>query len=140
MARERAEEEETFARRLAERERLAKRLLRARVLDGRLESARRLTEQRLRLLDGGGPEVLAYLRQREQEQKLVLLSFSARDEPVDLSALLPGKRCEVVFCSSPQRRAGEPLPEDADVATGGTPGDRPLRLSPFEVLIAEVLA
>ncbi len=54
VARERAEEEEAFARRLAERERLAKRLLRARVLDGRLESARRLTEQRLRLLEEVG--------------------------------------------------------------------------------------
>jgi chromosome segregation protein len=54
LARERAEEEEAFARRLAERERLAKRLLRARVLDGRLESARRLTEQRLRLLEEVG--------------------------------------------------------------------------------------
>jgi chromosome segregation protein len=54
VARERAAEEEAFARRLAERERLAKRLLRARVLDGRLESARRLTEQRLRLLEEVG--------------------------------------------------------------------------------------
>ena len=54
VARERADEEEAFARRLAERERLAKRLLRARVLDGRLESARRLTEQRLRLLEEVG--------------------------------------------------------------------------------------
>jgi chromosome segregation protein len=47
----RASEEEAFARRLAERERRAKRLLRARVLDGRLESGRRLTEQRRRLLE-----------------------------------------------------------------------------------------
>jgi hypothetical protein len=39
-------EEEAFARRLAERERRAKRLLRARVLDSRLESGRRLAEQR----------------------------------------------------------------------------------------------
>ena len=51
VAAARAGEEEAFARRLAERERRAKRLLRARVLDGRLESGRRLTEQRLRLLE-----------------------------------------------------------------------------------------
>src|SRR5450756_2755564 len=50
VAEARAGEEEEFARRLAERERRAKRLLRARVLDGRLESGRRLTEQRQRLL------------------------------------------------------------------------------------------
>ncbi len=47
----RAAEEEAFARRLAERERSARRLLRAKVLDGRLESSRRLAEQRLHLLD-----------------------------------------------------------------------------------------
>ncbi len=51
VAEARAGEEEAFARRLAERERRAKRLLRARVLDGRLESGRRLTEQRQRLLE-----------------------------------------------------------------------------------------
>ncbi|NLE22657.1 MAG: chromosome segregation protein SMC [Actinobacteria bacterium] len=51
VAAARAREEETFARRLAERERTARRLLRARVLDGRLESVRRLAEQRLHLLD-----------------------------------------------------------------------------------------
>ena len=38
-------------RKLAERERSARRLLRARVLDGRLESVRRLAEQRQHLLD-----------------------------------------------------------------------------------------
>jgi chromosome segregation protein len=47
----RAGEEEAFTRRLAERERRAKRLLRARVLGGRLESGRRLAEQRTRLLE-----------------------------------------------------------------------------------------
>ncbi len=47
----RATEEEAFARRLAEQERRARRLLRARVLDGRLESASRLAEQRLRLME-----------------------------------------------------------------------------------------
>ena len=47
----RASEEEAFARRLAERERRAKRLMRARVLGGRLESGHRLAEQRARLLD-----------------------------------------------------------------------------------------
>ena len=51
VAAARAREEETFAKKLAERERNARRLLRARVLDGRLESVRRLAEQRLRLLD-----------------------------------------------------------------------------------------
>ena len=51
VAAARAREEETFARRLAERERSARRLLRARVLDGRLESVRRLAEQRRHLLD-----------------------------------------------------------------------------------------
>jgi chromosome segregation protein len=51
VASARAREEETFARKLAERERSARRLLRARVLDGRLESVRRLAEQRQHLLD-----------------------------------------------------------------------------------------
>ena len=51
VAAARAREEETFARKLAERERSARRLLRARVLDGRLESVRRLAEQRQHLLD-----------------------------------------------------------------------------------------
>jgi len=51
VAAARAREEESFARKIAERERNARRLLRARVLDGRLESVRRLAEQRLRLLD-----------------------------------------------------------------------------------------
>ena len=51
VAAARAREEESFARKLAERERSARRLLRARVLDGRLESVRRLAEQRLHLLD-----------------------------------------------------------------------------------------
>ncbi len=45
----RAGEEEAFARRLAERERRSQRLLRARMIDTRLESSQRLTEQRLRL-------------------------------------------------------------------------------------------
>ena len=47
----RAAEEEAFARRLAERERRAQRLLRVRTLDGRVESVRRLADQRLHLLD-----------------------------------------------------------------------------------------
>ena len=51
VAAARASEEENFARKLAERERSARRLLRARVLDGRLESVRRLAEQRQHLLD-----------------------------------------------------------------------------------------
>ena len=51
VAAARAREEESFARKLAERERSARRLLRARVLDGRLESVRRLAEQRQHLLD-----------------------------------------------------------------------------------------
>src|SRR5665811_2402941 len=46
-----AREDAAFARRLAERERRAKRLLRARVLGGRLETGHRLAEQRARLLD-----------------------------------------------------------------------------------------
>ena len=60
LADERAGEEERFARRLAERERRARRLLRVRVLDGRLEAAERLAAQRLRLLEelerSGGAE------------------------------------------------------------------------------------
>jgi len=51
VAAARAREEEMFAKKLAERERSARRLLRARVLDGRLESVRRLAEQRQHLLD-----------------------------------------------------------------------------------------
>jgi chromosome segregation protein len=51
VAAARTREEETFAKKLAERERNARRLLRARVLDGRLESVRRLAEQRQHLLD-----------------------------------------------------------------------------------------
>ena len=51
VAAARAREEENFASKLAERERSARRLLRARVLDGRLESVRRLAEQRRHLLD-----------------------------------------------------------------------------------------
>ncbi len=51
VAAARAREEETFAKKLAERERSARRLLRARVLDGRLEGVRRLAEQRQHLLD-----------------------------------------------------------------------------------------
>jgi len=47
----RAAEEERFARLLQERERRAQRVLRGRVLLGRLESCTRLTEQRVRLLD-----------------------------------------------------------------------------------------
>jgi chromosome segregation protein len=46
----RVAQEESFARLLEERERRAQRLLRARVLLGRLESCTRLTEQRVRLL------------------------------------------------------------------------------------------
>jgi len=48
---QRASEEERFARALEERERRAQRLLRTRMLGGRLESCARLTEQRLRLLE-----------------------------------------------------------------------------------------
>lgn len=51
VAEARAGEEESFARRLAERERRSQRLLRSRMLDGRLESAQRLTDQRLRLVE-----------------------------------------------------------------------------------------
>ena len=51
FARLRADEEEAFARRLAERERRARRLLRARVLEGRLDSSLRLVEQRTRLVE-----------------------------------------------------------------------------------------
>jgi chromosome segregation protein len=51
VAAARVREEETFAKKLAERERNARRLLRVRVLDGRLESVRRLSEQRQNLLD-----------------------------------------------------------------------------------------
>ncbi len=50
VAAARTREEEQFARRVAQRERGARRLLRARVLDGRLESVRRLAEQRQNLL------------------------------------------------------------------------------------------
>jgi chromosome segregation protein len=50
VAEARAGEEEAFARRLAERERRAQRLLRARMLDTRLDTGERLTEQRLRLI------------------------------------------------------------------------------------------
>ncbi len=49
VATARGREEEAFARRLAERERRAQRLLRARMMETRLETGRRLTEQRLRL-------------------------------------------------------------------------------------------
>ncbi len=51
VAEARTAEEESFARRLAERERRSQRLLRSRMLDGRLESAQRLTDQRLRLVE-----------------------------------------------------------------------------------------
>ncbi len=78
MAQERAEEEESFARRLAERERLAKRLLRARVLDGRLESGRRLAEQRLRLLDE-----VARASAQERERLMAELSGGSEDPAED---------------------------------------------------------
>ena len=68
--------EEAFARRLAERERRAKRLLRARVLDGRLESGRRLTEQRLRLLE----EVE---RASAEERERLLGELAGRPEEAD---------------------------------------------------------
>ena len=48
---QRAAEEEAFTRELEERERRARRVLRARVLTSRLESCQRLTEQRARLLE-----------------------------------------------------------------------------------------
>ena len=76
MAAARAGEEEAFARRLAERERRAKRLLRARVLDGRLESGRRLTEQRLRLLE----EVE---RASSEERERLLGELAGRPEEAD---------------------------------------------------------
>ncbi len=69
-------EEEAFARRLAERERRAKRLLRARVLDGRLESSRRLTEQRQRLLE----EVE---RASAEERERLLGELAGRPEETD---------------------------------------------------------
>ncbi len=48
---QRAAEEEAFTREVEERERRARRVLRARVLTSRLESCQRLTEQRARLLE-----------------------------------------------------------------------------------------
>ena len=48
---QRAAEEEAFTREVEERERRARRVVRARVLTGRLESCRRLSEQRGRLLE-----------------------------------------------------------------------------------------
>jgi chromosome segregation protein len=54
IAARRTAEEEAFAGAIEERERHAQRVLRGRVLGGRLESCARLTEQRLRLLDEVG--------------------------------------------------------------------------------------
>jgi alpha-glucosidase len=79
----------------------------------------------LRLLEAPARDLLVYLRQHEQEQKLVVLSFSDHPQRVDLPALIPGQRCRLAF-SSAQRPADELLP----------PG---LNLAPLEVLIAEVL-
>jgi chromosome segregation protein len=78
VAEARAGEEEAFARRLAERERRAKRLLRARVLDGRLESSRRLTEQRQRLL-----EEVERASAEERERLLGELAGRPEDDDVD---------------------------------------------------------
>ena len=86
---ERGAEEERFARLLAERERRARRLLRTRVLDGRLEGAERLATQRLRLLD----EVE---RAAGAERDRLLAELAGRpDEPVpeadDAQAQLAGQ-------------------------------------------------
>jgi chromosome segregation protein len=51
LATQRLREEEEFSRRLEERERRAKRVLRARVLSGRLDSCERLTAQRVGLVE-----------------------------------------------------------------------------------------
>ena len=77
VATRRAGEEEAFARRLAERERRTRRLLRVRMLDGRLESGGRLAEQRLRLLEEVGRAAAA-----ERERLLHELAGRA-DEPED---------------------------------------------------------
>jgi chromosome segregation protein len=76
VAAARAREEETFARKLAERERNARRLLRARVLDGRLESVRRLAEQRLHLLDEVGRAAAA-------ERERLVAELAGRPEERD---------------------------------------------------------
>jgi chromosome segregation protein len=78
VAESRAAEEEAFARRLAERERRARQLLRARVLDGRLESGRRLTEQRLRLLEEMERAALA-----ERDRLMAELGGRPEEEPAD---------------------------------------------------------
>ncbi len=74
LAAERAGEEEAFAKRLAERERRTRRLLRVRALDGRLEAAARLAAQRVRLLD----EVERAGR-AERERLLAELAVSGED-------------------------------------------------------------
>lgn len=73
-ARER--EEEAFARRVVERERRARRLLRVRVLDGRLESVRRLAEQRQQLI--GEVE-----RAATTERERLLTELAGRPEELD---------------------------------------------------------
>ena len=101
LAQSRAAEEEAFARRLAEQERRAKRLLRARVLDSRLESGRRLAEQRLRLLEeverasaAERDRLLAELAGRPEERE----DESWPDEERRLTAELAA--AEVAFASA----------------------------------------
>ena len=84
VAQERATEEEAFARRLAERERRAKRLVRARVLDGRLESSLRLVQQRLRLI-----EEVERASAAEQQRLMAELASSPEEERDDA---WPGER------------------------------------------------
>jgi chromosome segregation protein len=74
----RATEEEAFAQRIEERERRAKRLLRARVLGGRIESCARLTEQRVRLLDE-----LERAARAEYDRLLAELAGGPEETPAD---------------------------------------------------------
>jgi chromosome segregation protein len=74
----RASEEDAFARRIEERERRAKRVLRARVLAGRIESCARLTEQRVRLLDE-----LERAARVEHDRLLAELAGGPEETPVD---------------------------------------------------------
>jgi chromosome segregation protein len=74
----RAAEEEAFAQRIEERERRAKRVLRARVLGGRIESCARLTEQRVRLLDE-----LERAARAEYDRLLAELAGGPEETPVD---------------------------------------------------------
>ena len=112
VAAARAEEEEAFARRLAERERRSRRLLRARVLDGRLESVRRIAEQRQTLLDeverAAGAErerlvagLVAAPEERDdgawprEERRLVAELEAAEADHAEVSARLEASRAEL---------------------------------------------